>query len=83
MVTTGAITGRITRLEQKGFVVRVPSSSDKRTIFVQMTDSGERLLLETREQVVRSSRFLKGVRTLSASERDRLNHLLSKLISVF
>ncbi|MBP1861468.1 MarR family winged helix-turn-helix transcriptional regulator [Rhizobium herbae] len=83
MVTTGAITGRITRLEQKGFVVRVPSSSDKRTIFVQMTESGESLLLETREQVARSSRFLKGVRTLSASERDRLNRLLTKLISVF
>lgn len=83
MVTTGAITGRIARLEQKGLVLRVPSSSDKRTVFVQMTDSGEKLLQASRIQVARSSRFLKGVRTLSASDRERLNLLLSKLISAF
>ncbi|KAA6487794.1 MarR family transcriptional regulator [Agrobacterium rhizogenes] len=83
MVTTGAITGRISRLEQKGFVTRVPSSSDKRTVYVQMTDSGEKLVRETREQVARSSRFLKGVGSLSRSDQERLNRLLAKLIRVF
>jgi DNA-binding MarR family transcriptional regulator len=82
MVTTGAITGRITRLETKGFVERIPSLTDKRTIFVQMTESGEKLLRETRTQVTRSSRFLNGIRSLSAPERDRLNRLLAKLIQI-
>ncbi|ACM38456.1 transcriptional regulator [Allorhizobium ampelinum] len=82
MVTTGAITGRITRLEDKGFVERVPSLSDKRTVYVQMTESGEKLLRETRVQVARSSHFLDGIRSLSAPERTRLDRLLAKLIQV-
>ena len=81
-VTTGAITGRITRLEERGYVVRVPSSSDKRTLYVQMTDEGQRLLRQTRESVVRSSRFLEGVRALPQSDRERLSRLLLKLIRI-
>jgi len=83
MVTTGAITGRIGRLEKGGHVVRVPSSSDKRILYVEMTANGAELLRRTRRHVAEKSRFLKGIRALSASERAQLNTTLTKLTRIF
>ena len=47
MVTTGAITNRIDRLEQRGLVERAPSS-DRRKVIVRLTKQG----LDTVESVV-------------------------------
>ena len=40
MVTTGAMTNRIDRLEKRGFVTRVPSTTDRRSVMVQLTATG-------------------------------------------
>lgn len=40
MVTTGAMTNRIDRLEQRGFVRRAASETDRRSVTVQLTDAG-------------------------------------------
>ena len=40
MVTTGAITNRIDRLEERGFVERVRPPEDRRKVFVRLTDEG-------------------------------------------
>ena len=82
MVTTGAITGRIVRLEADGYVSRVPSASDKRTVYVQMTKKGEKLVQQVRRSIDSSSRFLNGIRTLASTDQDRLNKILIKLIRV-
>lgn len=46
MVTTGAVTNRIDRLEQRGLVERV-TSNDRRQVIVRLTKKG----LETVEEV--------------------------------
>lgn len=40
MVTTGAMTNRIDRLEQRGFVERIPSRTDRRSVTVRLTPTG-------------------------------------------
>jgi DNA-binding MarR family transcriptional regulator len=44
MVTTGATTKRLDRLERQGLVTRRPSSSDGRGRVVALTDTGRRLV---------------------------------------
>ncbi|MGV1988205.1 MarR family winged helix-turn-helix transcriptional regulator [Agrobacterium sp. 22-221-1] len=82
MVTTGAITGRLTKLEQRKYLKRVPHPSDKRTIYVEITKAGRELLSRTREEVARSSHLLQGIRVLDISERRDLVATLTKLISL-
>ena len=40
MVTTGAMTNRIDRLEQRGLVERIPSQTDRRSVTVRLTPTG-------------------------------------------
>ena len=44
MVTTGALTNRIDRLEERHLVERVPSPTDRRSVIVRLTDEGLRLV---------------------------------------
>lgn len=44
MVTSGAITQRLDRLEERGLVRRSPSESDGRGIQVSLTDAGHKLI---------------------------------------
>ncbi|MEX2984092.1 MarR family winged helix-turn-helix transcriptional regulator [Streptomyces sp. C36] len=44
MVTSGAITQRLDRLEGRGLVTRVPSASDGRSVVVSLTDEGRSLI---------------------------------------
>ncbi len=43
VVKSSTVTGIIDRLEQKGFVARVRSSSDRRVITIELTESGAKL----------------------------------------
>lgn len=45
MVTTGAMTNRIDRLEQRGYVVRV-GAADRRKVIVRLTAAGRALVDE-------------------------------------
>ena len=77
MVTTGAITNRIDKLEQRGFVERA-SANDRRKVIVRLTPSG----YETVERVVEA--HLDGERellaTLSPRQRDELQKLLRTML---
>lgn len=44
MVTSGAITQRLDRLEARGLVARTPSESDGRGVQVELTDEGRALI---------------------------------------
>ncbi|MFI1970623.1 MarR family transcriptional regulator [Streptomyces cinnamoneus] len=44
MVTSGAITQRLDRLEARGLVTRTPSESDGRSVLVSLTDEGQDLI---------------------------------------
>jgi DNA-binding MarR family transcriptional regulator len=73
MVTTGAITNRIDRLEQRGFVERV-GAADRRKVIVRLTPTG----LSMVEQVVTA--HLDTERALLASLSDRQRTQLSALL---
>lgn len=77
MVTSGAASKRIDRLERAGLVRRTPSKDDGRVRLVSLTAAGLRLVDEAVAQhVANEARLLTG---LDAEERDTLATLLRKL----
>jgi len=77
MVTSGAMTGRIDRLERVGLVARNPDPSDRRSVLVGLTPDGlariDRLI---KMHVANEQRLLAG---LSEVEQTQLLGLLNKL----
>jgi DNA-binding MarR family transcriptional regulator len=78
MVTSGAITQRLDRLESRGLVIRTPSESDGRGVHVTLTDEGRALIdralpdhVETEHRVLSA---------LSAAQRDKLAATLRDLL---
>ncbi|MEO5755885.1 MAG: MarR family transcriptional regulator [Mesorhizobium sp.] len=78
MVTSGAMTNRLDRLETSGLILRGPHPSDRRGIVVQLTGKGLALIDEAvTAHVANEHEILSG---LTRTERDTLSHLLEKLI---
>ncbi|MEV5967749.1 MarR family transcriptional regulator [Kribbella sp. NPDC051952] len=78
MVTSGAISQRLDRLEARGLVTRAPSETDGRGVRVTLTAEGLRLIdavLPT--HIDTEDRLLAG---LSETERDQLAGLLRALL---
>ena len=73
MVTTGAITNRIDRLEQRGLVERA-ASSDRRKVIVRLTKQG----FDTVETVVGS--HMTTEREILSGLSDRERHDLARLL---
>lgn len=79
MVTTGAVSKRLDRLEEAGLVVRRSSASDGRSKVVGLTRAGRELIDEAfTAHIAREHRLLE---PLSAQERDQLAALLEKWMS--
>lgn len=76
MVSSGAITKRVDRCVQQGWVTRRVSDRDGRGRVVALTDAGRRLIDEAFEAHLANEHRLVGL--LSEPERTRLAHLLEK-----
>jgi DNA-binding MarR family transcriptional regulator len=77
MVTSGAVTKRIDRLERSGLVTRRVSEVDARARLIRLTAEGLRIVDEAVvDHVANERRLLSG---LSAAERETLADLLRKL----
>ena len=77
MVTSGAVTKRVDRLERSGLVTRRVSEVDARARLIRLTAKGRRLVDEAVvDHVANEERLLSG---LSAAEREALAGLLRKL----
>jgi DNA-binding MarR family transcriptional regulator len=77
MVTSGAVTKRIDRLERAGLVTRSVSEHDARARLIRLTAAGLRLVnTAIEEHVANETRLLAG---LTNGERDTLVALLRKL----
>lgn len=74
MVTTGAITKRIDRLEESGLVARRGNAADARGRIVGLTDAGLRVIDEAFTEHMRNEARL--VSVLSPEERAQLEGLL-------
>ncbi|CAN7701439.1 MarR family winged helix-turn-helix transcriptional regulator [Mesorhizobium caraganae] len=79
MVTSGAMTNRLDRLEKAGLILRGPHPNDRRGIVVQLTEKGLALIDEAlTAHVANEHEILAG---LSSAERETLAQLLEKLIA--
>lgn len=77
MVSSGAVTKRVDRLEAKGLVERRPSVTDRRSRTVVLTLEGRRVIdAAVDDHVVNEARLLAG---LDPAERAELADLLGRL----
>ena len=79
LISSGAMTNRIDRLEQIGLVERTPDPDDRRGVSVGLTPEGKKLIDVAVEQHYANERRL--LRGLSVDERDALSQLLRKLLA--
>lgn len=77
LVTTGAITKRVDRLEAGGWVTRSVAEADSRGRSIALTEAGLRLTDELMATHLANQRKL--IEGLSAAEQDQLAGLLAKL----
>ncbi|MGX9142715.1 MarR family winged helix-turn-helix transcriptional regulator [Mesorhizobium sp. 128a] len=78
MVTSGAMTNRLDRLEKAELILRGPHPNDRRGIVVQLTENGLALIDEAlTAHVANEHEILAG---LTGAERETLAQLLGKLI---
>ena len=78
MLSSGAITNRIDRLEQRGLVRRVPDPADRRGVLVELTADGRAAVdVAVERHVANEHRLLAG---LTGDEREALATLLKRLL---
>ena len=78
LLTSGAITNRIDRVEQMGLVERRPDKDDRRSYVIRLTPAGKKLADKAIAQHFLAIDDLLG--DLSSTERMQLAGLLSKLL---
>jgi DNA-binding MarR family transcriptional regulator len=81
MLTSGAMTNRLDKLESKGFIERVHSTEDRRSVSVGLTEKGFAIIDEAIEEHVRIQ--LQLVQQLSDAEKPELNQLLKTWLAAF
>lgn len=78
MVTAGAISQRVARAEQEGLVTRRPGEGRRRSVVVELTATGHRLVESTVDQVLtREAELLTG---LAPEQQEQLTGLLRVLL---
>ena len=81
MLSSGAMTSRLDRLERAGLVARSPDPADRRGIVVELTPAGRRLIDRAFAAHVENEAGLVGA--LTAREHAELTALLRKLLLSF
>ncbi|MBD8080295.1 MarR family winged helix-turn-helix transcriptional regulator [Cellulosimicrobium arenosum] len=79
LMTTGTMTGRLDRLETRGLIVRVPSTQDRRSLDVELTDEGRRQVDDAVTRHGATQREI--VATLTATDRADLDRVTRRLIT--
>lgn len=81
LLSTGAMTNRLDRLEERDLVVRRPDPRDRRGILVELTPRGEEVLAgAVLEQAAKEAKL---VEVLDGDDREQTNELLRKLLIHF
>jgi DNA-binding MarR family transcriptional regulator len=81
LVTSGTMTNRVDRLEQRGLVSRRPDPSDRRGVIVRLTPEGQRAVDDAMADLLERERHL--LAELSPQDRDNLAGMLRRLLSPF
>jgi DNA-binding MarR family transcriptional regulator len=78
LLTSGAMTNRLDRLEQAGLLTRSPNPEDRRGVIVSLTAEGLRTIKLVLKDYLKDLNEL--LEPLSAAERKQLAGLLRKLL---
>jgi DNA-binding MarR family transcriptional regulator len=78
-LSSGAMTNRLDRLETQGLIERRADPNDRRGVIVKLTDKGDEIFRSAIERQIEKEKDL--VAPLSSNEREKLSHLLRKLIA--
>ena len=78
MLSSGAMTSRLDRLERKGLIERVPSPNDRRSTLVRLTPAGLALIDKLLPLHVANEQ--QALASLTQKEQAQLDGLLAKLI---
>lgn len=78
-LSTGAMTNRIDKLVDKGYVCRRPDPGDRRGVLVTLTDTGREVVDEALQARFHAAN--QQVHALSVDDRRRLTGLLRKLVN--
>ncbi|MGA9572815.1 MAG: MarR family transcriptional regulator [Lysobacterales bacterium] len=79
MLTSGAMTNRIDRLEEDKLVRRIKDENDGRRVLVQLTNAGLSLVEEATEARFETAMY--ALESLSGPQRDSLNSLLRLVLT--
>jgi len=77
-LSTGAMTNRLDGLEEHGLITRERAAADRRSVLVQMTETGARTITEAVEAAGKEETAF--LAALSDAERRQLNGLLRTLM---
>lgn len=77
-LSPAAMTGRLDALEQRGFVQREPSTTDRRKVVVQLTEAGQQAWRNALDDMGFEERRVLGV--LNSRERRQLSDLLRRVV---
>lgn len=78
MITSGTMTHRLKKLEQRNLIERIDNEEDARSMLVQLTSHGLELINKAVEAHVENERHILSV--LSSNEIDNINTSLSVLL---
>ena len=78
LITSGAMTSRLDRLERAGFIERRPDPGDRRGVLVQLTKPGERLAEESLHAVLAADEAF--LEPLSPRQRASVAAALKQLL---
>lgn len=78
LVTSGAMTNRLNRLEEVGSIVRIADPEDKRSMLVALTPVGQEKIEQALKVHTQTQNSL--LATLDASQQQQLEGLLSQLL---
>ncbi|MBW3695888.1 MarR family transcriptional regulator [Vibrio sp. T187] len=81
MLTSGAMTNRLDKLEAKGLIVRAHSKEDRRSVTVELTKDGLVLIDQMMSEHVETQKYL--VKSLSATQKKNTNQLLKTWLSAY
>lgn len=76
VLTSGGLTARLTRLEERGLITRKPDPEDRRGVVVQLTAKGRKLI--DHAAATRFTEAQKSLPAMSETEQKTLKKLLKK-----
>ena len=81
MLSSGAMTNRLDRLEDGGYIERCPHPTDRRGVYIKLTDQGFEKINNAIEAHVEHEHHL--LDSLTSEEKEQLAQLLRKILLSF